>query len=358
MEKTLVMILVALWGIQFAKAAAPAMIVFGDSLVDQGNNNYLLTVARCDYKPYGVDFPQGATGRFSNGRLISDFISEMMGTEPIEAWLSPQMRGDNLLRGVNFGSAGCGILDDTGSLFISRLTIPRQLQMFSQYQNSLRALIGEPATAELIRNAIYNVNAGGNDWVNNYLLPTSNQWKAYTPSQYIQILISTYKQHLKSLYTLGARKIVVSSLGPIGCAPSMLNRFNSPAGQCVSNLQQYAMTFNGALKIMLNQLTQQLPGSIFVYSNGFDMLMDYITNPKAYGFEVVDQGCCGQGQYKGFLTCVQLSSYCENREKYVFWDAYHLTELANKLLAKRIFYGPTSDISPMNVNQLMSISIK
>lgn len=57
-------------------AASALMIVFGDSLVDQGNNNYLFSIARCDYLPYGVDYPGGATGRFCNGRIISDFLSK------------------------------------------------------------------------------------------------------------------------------------------------------------------------------------------------------------------------------------------------------------------------------------------
>lgn len=82
---------------------------------------------------------------------------------------------------------------------------------------------------------------------------------------------------------MGARKIVVTNIGPIGCAPSMLNRFNPPDGQSVDTLQQYAMHFNGALKLLLDQLTGELPGSLFVYSNGFDMMMDFIKNPKAYG---------------------------------------------------------------------------
>lgn len=29
----------------------PAVIVFGDSIVDQGNNNHLITGARCNYPP-------------------------------------------------------------------------------------------------------------------------------------------------------------------------------------------------------------------------------------------------------------------------------------------------------------------
>jgi hypothetical protein len=59
-----------------AASAARAFFVFGDSLVDNGNNNYLLTTARADAPPYGIDFPtHQATGRFSNGLNIPDIIS-------------------------------------------------------------------------------------------------------------------------------------------------------------------------------------------------------------------------------------------------------------------------------------------
>ncbi|KAL0540478.1 hypothetical protein IC582_020484 [Cucumis melo] len=52
----------------------PAMFIFGDSLIDNGNNNNLPTFARANYFPYGIDFPQGPTGRFSNGYTIVDEI--------------------------------------------------------------------------------------------------------------------------------------------------------------------------------------------------------------------------------------------------------------------------------------------
>lgn len=55
---------------------ARAFFVFGDSLVDNGNNNYLATTARADNYPYGIDYPtHRATGRFSNGFNIPDLIS-------------------------------------------------------------------------------------------------------------------------------------------------------------------------------------------------------------------------------------------------------------------------------------------
>ena len=59
------------------RVEARAFFVFGDSLVDSGNNDYLLTSARADSPPYGIDYPtHRPTGRFSNGLNIPDIISK------------------------------------------------------------------------------------------------------------------------------------------------------------------------------------------------------------------------------------------------------------------------------------------
>jgi len=52
----------------------PCLFIFGDSLSDNGNNNNLVTRAKANYQPYGIDFPEGPTGRFTNGRNIGDII--------------------------------------------------------------------------------------------------------------------------------------------------------------------------------------------------------------------------------------------------------------------------------------------
>ena len=55
----------------------PALIMFGDSTVDVGNNNFLNTFARSDFPPYGRAFDTKiATGRFTDGRMVGDFIGE------------------------------------------------------------------------------------------------------------------------------------------------------------------------------------------------------------------------------------------------------------------------------------------
>ena len=58
----------------------PAIYVFGDSLVDVGNNNYLkLSLAKADLPHYGIDFPnQKANGRFTNGMNAADFLGKLI----------------------------------------------------------------------------------------------------------------------------------------------------------------------------------------------------------------------------------------------------------------------------------------
>ncbi|KAK8913652.1 GDSL esterase/lipase [Platanthera zijinensis] len=63
-----------------ATTSIPAIIVFGDSTVDTGNNNFVKTALRSNFKPYGRDFIAGKpTGRFCNGRLATDFMAEALG---------------------------------------------------------------------------------------------------------------------------------------------------------------------------------------------------------------------------------------------------------------------------------------
>lgn len=53
----------------------PANFVFGDSLVDVGNNNYIVSLSKANYVPNGIDFGK-PTGRYTNGRTIVDIIGK------------------------------------------------------------------------------------------------------------------------------------------------------------------------------------------------------------------------------------------------------------------------------------------
>jgi hypothetical protein len=55
----------------------PALIVFGDSTVDVGMNNFMPTLVKSDFAPYGESFEGGKpTGRFTNGLMVNDFLGK------------------------------------------------------------------------------------------------------------------------------------------------------------------------------------------------------------------------------------------------------------------------------------------
>lgn len=97
------------------------MFVFGSSLVDNGNNNFLQnSLAKADFSPYGVDFPLGPSGRFTNGDNVIDSLGKKLHlSDFIPPFNDPSTKGSKIVSGVNFASGGSGILDNTGALAVS-----------------------------------------------------------------------------------------------------------------------------------------------------------------------------------------------------------------------------------------------
>lgn len=102
-------------------AEVKGMFVFGSSLVDNGNNNFLKNAtAKANFSPYGIDFPLGPSGRFSNGRNAIDVLGELLKLPRlIPPFADPRTRGARIVHGVNFASGGSGILDQTGDFSVS-----------------------------------------------------------------------------------------------------------------------------------------------------------------------------------------------------------------------------------------------
>ncbi|KAM0932289.1 putative triacylglycerol lipase [Dioscorea sansibarensis] len=338
---------------------ARAFFVFGDSLVDSGNNNFLATTARADAPPYGIDFPtRRPTGRFSNGLNIPDIISEYLGAEPTLPYLSPELHGERLLVGANFASAGIGILNDTGIQFLNIIRITKQLEYFQQYQQRLSSLIGPEQTQQLVNQALVLITLGGNDFVNNYyLIPYSVRSREFSLPDYVRYIVSEYKKILARLYELGSRRVLVTGTGPLGCVPAEL-AMRSRNGQCDIELQRAGDMFNGQLVQMLNDLNSQLGSDVFIAANAFRMHMDFISNPRAYGFITSKIACCGQGPYNGIGLCTIASNLCPNRDIFAFWDAFHPTERANRIIVRQILTGSPEYMSPMNLSTILAMDAR
>ncbi|KAI8556119.1 hypothetical protein RHMOL_Rhmol05G0227200 [Rhododendron molle] len=351
----LCMVVVAL-GTLAPHVEARAFFVFGDSLVDNGNNNYLATSARADSPPYGIDYPSHRpTGRFSNGLNIPDLISEQLGAESTLPYLSPELTGERLLVGANFASAGVGVLNDTGIQFLNIIRIYKQLEYFQQYQTRLSGLIGADQTQRLVNQALVLITLGGNDFVNNYyLVPFSARSRQFSLPDYVRYVISEYRKVLVRLYELGARRVLVTGTGPMGCVPAELAQ-RSRTGECAVELMRAAALFNPQLDQMLSGINNEIGGQVFIAANTRQMNTDFISNPAAYGFVTSKVACCGQGPYNGIGLCTPLSNLCPNRDIYAFWDPFHPSERANRIIVSQILTGSSKYMNPMNLSTILAL---
>ncbi|OAY66160.1 GDSL esterase/lipase [Ananas comosus] len=310
--------------------------VFGDSMAEVGNNNYLPNaLAKSNYPWYGVDYIKGQpTGRFTNGRTVGDIMSAKLGVPSPPPFLSLSMNDDAILKGVNYASGGAGILNETGLYFIQKLSFYDQITCFEKTKAAIVRKIGKESAEELCNEAIYFIGLGSNDYVNNFLQPFMADGQQYTHDEFVGLVITTLDGQLRRLYDLGARKVVFHGLGPLGCIPSQ--RVKSRNGQCLHVVNNYVTEFNARVKDLLDGLNNKLPGAQMAFADSYSIVMDLINNPQNYGFKISHTSCCNVDSVIGGL-CSPNSKLCANRSEFVFWDAYHTSDAANQVIADRLF---------------------
>ncbi|KAI5000388.1 hypothetical protein ZWY2020_004977 [Hordeum vulgare] len=289
-----------------ADPQVPCYFVFGDSLVDNGNNNDIASLARANYPPYGIDF------RRSHRALQQ----------------RPHHRRRHLLGG--------------------------QLQNYQAAVQQLVSILGdEDSAANHLSQCIFTVGMGSNDYLNNYFMPavysTSRQ---YTPEQYADVLVSQYTQQLRVLYNNGARKVALMGVGQVGCSPNELAQQSSDGVTCVARINGAIEIFNQKLVELVDQFNT-LPGAHFTYINAYGIFQDILRSPGANGLTVLNKGCCGVGRNNGQVTCLPFQTPCANRNEYLFWDAFHPTEAANILVGRRAYSAADpSDVHPVDLQTL------
>lgn len=87
---------------------------------------------------------------------------------------------------------------------------------------------------------------------------------------------------MQRLYDLGVRRVLVTGTGPMGCVPAEL-AMRSRTGDCDVELQRAASLFNPQLVQMIKGLNQEVGADVFIAANAYQMHMDFISNPRAFG---------------------------------------------------------------------------
>ncbi|GAV56703.1 Lipase_GDSL domain-containing protein [Cephalotus follicularis] len=310
-----------------------AVIVFGDSIVDTGNNNNLNSLSKCNFPPYGRDFKGGIpTGRFSNGKVLSDFIVEELGIkELLPAYADPNLKPEDLLTGVSFASGGSGY-DPLTPQLASTISLSVQLQHFKEYTEKLKMIVGEERAGTILAKSIYFLVSGSNDIAATYF-GTRARESQYDVSSYTDLMVQLASKFVTELYGLGARRIGVSTPIPIGCLPYSRTVAGGIHRECSETYNQAVQLFDAKLSSKLEFLNTNLTNARVVYIDIYNALLDLIKHPKRYGFEIVDRGCCGTGTIETSNLCNQFTpGTCTNVSSYLFWDGAHPTEKAYKII--------------------------
>ncbi len=276
----------------FSLAALPAsasiynsLVVFGDSLSDNGNNAAVIgtsagqTITGNTYVP---TFPYGS-GVYSNGPVWASDAASKLGVT-----LKPSLLGgtDYAYGGATTGPAGSGF----------------PYSLLTQANQYL-------ATSTVSANALYVIAGGGND-----ARAALGAIAACPACPVGPTVAATATQYAANVHTIvdalqaaGAQHIVVWNTPNLGLAPAVAAAGASGLGTFLAN------SMNAALAAQLAGETGVTTFDIFGLGTSIAL------NPGAYGFTDVTNAC---GAVVG-----------ANCNTYAYWDGIHPTAAAHAVIA-------------------------
>ncbi|KAJ4717715.1 GDSL esterase/lipase [Melia azedarach] len=333
-----------------------ALFVFGDSIYDPGNNNFLnLSITyKKNYPPYGETFFKFPTGRASDGLLIPDFIAVDAKLPLWKPYLAPEKH--QFTNGANFAGGGSGVLPSTNP---GTLNLEIQLSFFKEVASLLRQQLGDAEAEKLLRNAVYLSSNGGVD----YFVLIGNHPNATEPlkREFVKLLLGNITNVVKEIYNMGGRKFAFQNVAPMGCLPSTKQQYNLKDNECLEALTELAVLHNNGLINATKELETQLSDFNFLIFDYYTTLLDRINDPMKYGFKVSDIGCCGSGIYRGTGCGIGQYDLCSNPNEYLFFDGGHPTEHGYSQLAELLWNTGETNVAsttPLSMKQLLEMEIE
>ncbi|KAK8460402.1 hypothetical protein SEVIR_2G324600v4 [Setaria viridis] len=322
-----------------------AMFSFGDSVAETGNicvvssrNATELDVLTCTHPPYGTTYFGRPSCRWSDGRVVVDFI------------------GKDFRRGANMAITGgtamnfsfyqsLGIEDPVwnhGSLYM-------QIQWFMELIPSLCGT--KQNCKEFLAKSMFQFGGfGGNDY-NIQLLELG-----FTPEQAMKntpMIINATINGIERLIALGAVHIVVPGILPTGCLPLFLTFFASSSSEsdfdqygCLKSYNRLTEYHNSMLRKQVQILQGKYRSTRIMYADYYSQVYKMVQQPRKFGFSNPFETCCGAGGGKyNFDVGARCgmpgaTTACRDPSARLIWDGVHPTEAANKMIADAWLNGP------------------
>ncbi len=248
-----------------------ALYVFGDSLSDTGR-----------MPPTGTNSSNYFNGRFSNGPLWVEYLSTNLGLA---------YNASN-----NFAESG------------------------STTSNLASEVASLPASTNL-HTGLFTVVSGGND----FFYGSSNGVNNPYWSNLVANAVWNISNAVTTLYTNGAREILVGNVVKVGLTPAFLTTTNATNGYA-TYVDGKVAAFNTMLATAVTNAMQQNPG-LRIYLGDNNLAFSVIlSNAAAFGFTVTTNGALEDPNLTN-------KSFTGPGADYVFWDLIHPTTKANALIA-------------------------
>ncbi|KAI9096333.1 hypothetical protein K1719_026052 [Acacia pycnantha] len=321
---TLVLYIATLLSLISSSAGCPYTTIFsfGDSITDTGNLCFgsPSPPSRSCLAPYGETYFRHPTGRYSNGRLIIDFIAESLGipfVKPYQGIKNGDVRNWTK-EGVNFAVSGATALNE---LLPSICTSSSSCKKV--FEKSL-FLVGEIG-------------------VNDFKLLFSWGRSLAEIKTHVRHLINAISSTVRDLIDVGAQTLAVPGNYPLGCGAAYLTWFESNNKNdydeygCLKWLNHFVEYFNQRLQAEINNLQELHPHAKIIYFDYYNAALPLYHFPTKFGFTGLKACCGGGGAYNFNFSKVcgdEGVKTCENPSKYISWDGVHLTQAANKLIAR------------------------
>ncbi|CAI0441475.1 unnamed protein product [Linum tenue] len=296
------------------------LFVFGDSYLDTGNfepnNGSWLP-------PFGRTFPGVPSGRFSDGRVLTDYIADFLGIRTPIAY--QQIRagddgGEQLKSGVNFAYGGTGVVSaiSKGPVLGDQISQLGQMIRHRFYNQTD------------LNNSVALVAASGNDYNAIYddaCIPMQNV------TALTRKLIKQQKTDLRRIHDeLGIPKIAVLLMEPAGCLPHSAGPSAMHSSKCNEAHNAIVSNHNQLLKQAVHDLNNNKKnGGTFVILDLYQAFSNALEEHKYH---------TGSLRYKNPLKpCVTLARgkwpcglgndngggvrVCKHPELAFFWDCNH-----------------------------------
>ncbi|KAK9108357.1 hypothetical protein Syun_024368 [Stephania yunnanensis] len=326
------------------------IFAFGDSYTDTGNtrpgsgpSGFLHSSS----SPYGTTFFHRPTRRYSDGRLVIDFVAEALSLPYLPPYID--IKADTS-HGVNFAVAGSTAINheffvkNNMTLNITPQSIQTELLWFHNFLQAHGCVEANSTQCrELMDDALFWIGEiGVNDYA--YTIGSDVSFETIQP-----LAINSMISFLEALLKTGAKYVVVQGLPPTGCLPLTLilaSPDDRDEFRCVETVNELMKKHNYILQAKLIHLRKQFPNAIISYADFWSAYHVVMKHSHRFKFKEPFKTCCGTGggdyNYDPFTTCgsPSVSKACPNPSEYINWDGVHLTEAMYKVISNMFLHGP------------------